>query len=119
MKRFALGLLLLPLSSGCAATAGAAAAGAVFGAGAAAFDCPSYVTVTIRDPLTGDELCGEPVMATKDGSGHEIRSCSYAPLSDGTWVLRAERSDLSVPESRVDITPSSRCERPVYSIELA
>src|SRR5512142_2541087 len=111
--------LLLPLLGGCAAAAGMAAVGAVGSAGAYALDCPSYVMVTVRDPLTGGERCGERVVAVNGERRRELTSCSYAPLPEGSWVLHASRTDLRVPESRIEIEPEAHCEHAVYSVELA
>jgi hypothetical protein len=110
-------LLLLPLSLlGCnAGLVGVSVLG--LGAGAVAVrQCPGYVAVTLRDELTGAELCGEPVRARAGDRERRLRTCAPGALPAGSWELRAERG--GAPAS-VEVAEAPRCERWMYAVELS
>lgn len=89
---------------------------ATMGAGAViSHDCPGYLTVRLRDELTGAELCGEPVLARGRGRERRLFTCATMALPHGTWELRAERGGAT---SSVEIERPTRCERWVYDVEL-
>lgn len=116
MRRL-LALLLLPLGLGGCNAALVGGTVVVMGAGAAiAFDCPGYVNVRLRDELTGDELCGEGVIARSGDRQRRLVTCATLGLSAGTWELRAERG--GAPTS-VEVDPPDDCQRWVYAVELS
>ncbi|MBK8998245.1 MAG: hypothetical protein IPM35_21185 [Myxococcales bacterium] len=89
---------------------------AITGAGAViSYDCPGYLTVRLRDELTGAELCGEPVLARDRDRERRLFTCATMALPHGTWELRAERGGAS---TSVEIERPARCERWVYDVEL-
>lgn len=88
----------------------------VLGAGAAiSYECPGYVALTLRDELTGGELCGETVLARSGDKERRLTSCATMSLPDGRWELRAERGGAP---TTVDIERPKGCERWVYDVEL-
>ncbi|MBI3205276.1 MAG: hypothetical protein HYZ29_27295 [Myxococcales bacterium] len=110
----ALGLLAL---SGCNVVAVGGAVGVLSAGAAVAYDCPSYVSVSLRDDLTGQELCGEEVVARDRQGGRErsLTTCATQRLPEGRWELRAERGGEA---SVLELAPVRGCERFVHSVEL-
>jgi len=115
MGKPVLTLLLILALSGC--NAGLVGVTVVsLGAGAAvAHDCPGYVAVTLRDELTGAELCAEPVRARSGERERRLMTCAPMALPAGRWELRAERGGVPVS---VEVAEAEHCERWVYAVEL-
>lgn len=88
----------------------------VLGAGAVlAHECPGYVSVELRDELTGGLLCGEPVVARSGERQRRLVSCGTTGLPEGRWEIRAERGGAP---TTVDVERPKGCERWVYDVEL-
>lgn len=115
MPRCAPLLFLLPTLTGCAATFVGATSVGVGAAGVVAYDCPAWVEVTLRDGLTGGELCGEPLEARSADDQRRAMSCAPFPLGTGTWEIHAARGGSA---ATLVVEPSRRCEHVAYSIEL-
>ncbi len=106
---------LVPMLAGCAATFVGATSVGVGAAGVVAYQCPGWVEVTLRDELTGGELCGEPLEARAADEERRAHTCAPFPLGAGSWQIRALRGGSA---ATLVIEPSPRCEHNAYSIEL-
>ncbi len=111
-----LGSLTL-LSSACAPAFGAGALVAVVAVGALTSHCYDYIDVTVLDDQ-GRKTCAATVTASNGGDEFELKSCYYAPLTDGTWKLRARQPGLPESESTVIVDHANDCTRHVQSLEL-
>jgi hypothetical protein len=119
-KRFASGLalaLLVPALSTCAPAAGGAVLVAVVGIGALTSHCYDYIDVTVYD-AQGRRTCAATVTASNRGDQFELKSCYYAPLTDGHWTIRATLPGLPDAVSSADVEHTDDCTRHVLSMEL-
>lgn len=112
----ALSLLAL-LASACAPVFGGGALVVVVGLGALTSHCYDYLDVTVLDDQ-GRKTCAPVVTASNRGDEFELKSCYYAPLSDGIWKIRARLPGFPDATSIVVVDHSNDCTRHVQSMEL-
>jgi len=112
----ALGLFVFGASA-CAPAFGVGALALVVGVGALTSHCYDYLDVTVLDP-EGRKTCDATVTAKNSGDEFELKSCYYAPLTDGTWTIRAHRDGIADALSTVVVNHSDDCTRHVQSMEL-
>ncbi len=119
-RRFAGALalaLLVPSLTACAPAVGGGVLVAVVAIGALTSHCYDYIDVSVYDPL-GRRTCAATVTATNGGDQFELKSCYYAPLTDGHWSIRASLPGLPDAVSTVDVEHENDCTRHVQSLEL-
>jgi hypothetical protein len=119
-KRFASGLalaLLVPALSACAPAVGGGVLVAVVGIGALTSHCYDYIDVTVYD-AQGRRTCAATVTASSKSDQFELKSCYYAPLTDGHWTIRAALPGLPDAISSADVEHTDDCTRHVLSMEL-
>ena len=109
--------LLVTLASACAPVFGGGALVVVIGLGALTSHCYDYLDVTVLDDQ-GRKTCAATVTASNRGDELELKSCYYAPLSDGTWKIRARLPGLPDADSIVIVDHANDCTRHVQSMEL-
>ncbi|MFO0569947.1 MAG: hypothetical protein U0263_30150 [Polyangiaceae bacterium] len=102
--------------NGCSAVFVGSTTAAVGGAAVLGFECPGYVKTSLRDELTGAELCAEPVRARSGDRERRLMTCRPAPLGEGTWELQAVRGGAPM---QVTVERPEHCERYVYAVELS
>jgi len=112
----ALGLLVFGASA-CAPAYGGAALAVALVAGVLSSHCYDYLDVTVLDP-EGRKTCDATVTANLHGDRFELKSCYYAPLTDGTWTISAHRDGLRDAVSTVIVDHANDCTRHVQSMEL-
>jgi hypothetical protein len=116
--RVALALAFSTLALGaCAPAVGSGVLVAVVAIGALTSHCYDYIDVTVYD-AQGRRTCGAIVTATNGGDEFELKSCYYAPLTDGHWTIRARLPGLPDAVSVVDVEHANDCTRHVQSMEL-
>ena len=121
-RRSGLGLVLaLPVLSlvgaACAPVVGGGVLVAVVTVGALTSHCYDYADVTVYDP-EGHRTCAATVTATSRRDEFELKSCYYAPLTDGHWTIRAKLPGLPDAVSAVDVEHANDCTRHVQSMQL-
>jgi hypothetical protein len=111
--------LLLPLlgAGGCAPAVGGGVLVTVVAIGALTSHCYDYVDVTVLDSQ-GRKTCAASVTASNDGDEFELKSCYYAPLTDGHWTLRAKLAGFPDTVSQLEVEHTNDCTRHVQSMEL-
>ncbi len=109
--------LLIPSLTACAPAVGGGVLVAVVAIGALTSHCYDYIDVSVYDPL-GRRTCTATVTATNGGDQFELKSCYYAPLTDGHWSIRASLPGLPDAVSTVDVEHENDCTRHVQSMEL-
>jgi len=109
--------LLVPSLTACAPVVGGGVLVAVVAIGALTSHCYDYIDVSVYDPL-GRRTCAATVTATSGGDQFELKSCYYAPLTDGHWSIRASLPGLPDAVSTVDVEHENDCTRHVQSMEL-
>ncbi len=112
----ALGLLACGASA-CAPVVGGAALAVVVGVGALTSHCYDYLDVTVLDDQ-GRKTCAATVTAKNRGDEFELKSCYYAPLTDGHWTIRASQPGMPDAISTVEVEHANDCTRHVQSMEL-
>ena len=112
-----LSAFLLTALSGCTALVGGGALLAVVTVGALTSHCYDYLDVSVFDEQ-GRKTCAATVTATNGGDRFELKSCYYAPLTDGTWTLRASLPGYPDALSTVQVEHANDCTRHVQSVEL-
>lgn len=90
----------------------------VGGAAVLGFECPTYVTVTVRDGSTGRELCNAPVVFQKGTTSRELAACGSIGLDPGTWRIRPALPGYVGESSSIEIAAPEDCEHIQYSVEL-
>jgi hypothetical protein len=118
VERILLGLSLLGLMSGCSGILVGASVVTVGGAAVLGFECPTYVTVTVRDGSTGRELCNAPVVFEKGTSSRELAACGSIGLDPGNWRVRPALPGYVGESSSLVLEAPKDCEHVQYSIEL-
>ncbi len=108
---------LLPALGACAPVVGGGVLLAVVAIGAATTHCYDYADVTVYDP-TGHRTCAATVTAKSGGDEFELKSCYYAPLTDGVWTIRASLPGLPEAKTTVQVDHANDCTRHVQSMEL-
>ena len=114
MPRLWLALASVALG-GCNAIAIGGTVGVLSAGAALGYECPGYVTVSLRDGASGRELCNEKVVAKSGDRERVLTTCAPQGLPEGRWELRAARGGEG---SVVQIEPTPHCERFVYAVEL-
>lgn len=117
---FERGLVLAPVIlalGACAPALGGGALAAMVAIGALTSQCYDYVDVSVYDGQ-GRKTCAATVSATNGGDHFELKSCYYAPLSDGHWTLRAALPGYADTVSTVQVEHEKDCTRHVQSLEL-
>jgi hypothetical protein len=109
--------LLLPALSACAPAAGGGVLVAVVAIGALTTHCYDYFDVTVFDAL-GRRTCAATVTASNGSDEFELKSCYYAPLTDGHWTIRAKLQGSADAVSTADVEHANDCTRHVQSMEL-
>lgn len=109
--------LLVPSLTACAPAVGGGVLVAVVAIGALTSHCYDYIDVSVYDPV-GRRTCAATVTATNGGDQFELKSCYYAPLTDGHWSIRASLPGLPDAVSTVDVEHQNDCTRHVQSMEL-
>jgi hypothetical protein len=109
--------LLLPVLGSCAPAVGGGVLVTVVAIGALTSHCYDYVDVTVLDPQ-GRKTCAATVTASNDGDEFELKSCYYAPLTDGHWLLRAKLAGFPDTVSQLEVDHANDCTRHVQSMEL-
>jgi hypothetical protein len=109
--------LTLPLLSACAPVVGGGVLVVVVAIGALTTHCYDYIDVSVFDPQ-GRKTCAATVTATNGGDSFELKSCYYAPLTDGHWTLRASLPGFPDAVSTADVEHDNDCTRHVQSMEL-
>ncbi|HTA92739.1 MAG TPA: hypothetical protein VK745_24340 [Polyangiaceae bacterium] len=109
--------MLVPSLTACAPVVGGGVLVAVVAIGALTSHCYDYIDVSVYDPL-GRRTCAATVTATSGGDQFELKSCYYAPLTDGHWSIRASLPGLPDAVSTVDVEHENDCTRHVQSMEL-
>jgi hypothetical protein len=112
----ALAGLLLTLNA-CTAAVGGGVVALVVAIGAATSHCYDYLDVRVVDGQ-GRKTCDARVVAANGGDQFELKSCYYAPLTDGHWTLRASLPGYPDAVSSVDVLHEHGCTRYVQSLEL-
>lgn len=104
-------------TSGCSALLVGSTTAGLGGAAALSFECPGYVVVTLRDELTGAELCGEPIHARDRTQDRErtLVACAPSTLPPGNWELTAARGG---EPGQLVVEQPDHCQRWVYALEL-
>jgi hypothetical protein len=85
--------------------------------GALTSHCYDYFDVTVLD-ADGRKTCAATVTATNGREHFELKSCYYAPLTDGTWTFRAALSGYPDAVSTARVEHPNDCTRHVQSVEL-
>jgi hypothetical protein len=109
--------LLLPTLSACAPVVGGGVLVAVVAIGALTTHCYDYLDVTVFD-AQGRRTCAATVTATNGSDEFELKSCYYAPLTDGHWTIRARLAGFADAVSTADVDHANDCTRHVQSMEL-
>jgi hypothetical protein len=120
MGGVALALALPALSlvaTACAPVVGGGVLAAVVAIGALTSHCYDYADVTVYDP-GGHRTCDATVSATSGRDDFELKSCYYAPLTDGHWIIRAKLPGFPDAVSAVDVEHANDCTRHVQSMQL-
>ena len=118
-RRFwgALALALLAALAACAPVVGGGALVAVVAIGALTSHCYDYIDVTVLD-AQGQKTCAATVTASNGSDEFELKSCYYAPLTDGHWTIRAWLPGFPDAVSAADVEHANDCTRHVQSMEL-
>jgi len=109
-------LLLLGVNA-CSAVMGGGAAVALITIGALTSHCYDYLDVSVFDDQ-GRKTCAARVTAESGSDQFELKSCYYAPLTDGRWTLRASLPGFPDATSTVQVEHTNDCTRHVQSVEL-
>src|SRR5450432_4158976 len=109
--------LMLPALSACAPVVGGGVLVVVVAIGALTSHCYDYIDVSVFDPQ-GRKTCAAAVTATNGGDEFELKSCYYAPLTDGHWTIRARLPGFPDAVSVADVEHANDCIRHVQSMEL-
>jgi len=109
--------LFLPLLSACAPAVGGGVLVAVVAIGALTSHCYDYLDVTVLD-AQGRKTCAATVTASNGSEEFELKSCYYAPLTDGRWIIRAHAPGLVDAVSSAQVEHADDCTRHVQSMEL-
>jgi hypothetical protein len=107
------------LVCGCSATLVAATVTTVGAAGVLGYSCDGYVVVTVRDPRSGRERCNETLIAERRDETRELTTCMWTRLPPGSWKIHPPRSATDAEPVTLVIEPIEKCEKTVYTIELA
>ncbi|HEX3774751.1 MAG TPA: hypothetical protein VHV51_09825, partial [Polyangiaceae bacterium] len=110
-------LCIVPVLSACAPVYGGAALVAVVGIGVLSSHCYDYLDVSVFDEH-GLKTCAATVTARNGGDEFELKSCYYAPLTDGHWTIRAVLPGYPAAAATVDVDHASDCTRYTQSMEL-
>lgn len=103
--------------AGCTAALGAGVVASLVAVGAVASRCYDYFDVTVLD-AAGRKTCAATVTATNGTDSVELRSCYYAPLTDGRWTLRAALPGYPDALTRAVVEHEHDCARHVQTVEL-
>lgn len=109
--------LLVPALTACAPVVGGGVLVAVVAIGALTSHCYDYIDVTVLD-AQGKKTCAATVTASNGSDEFELKSCYYAPLSDGHWTIRARLPGAPDAVSAADVEHANDCTRHVQSMEL-
>jgi len=109
--------LFLPLLSACAPAVGGGVLVAVVAIGALTSHCYDYLDVTVLD-AQGRKTCTATVTASNGSDEFELKSCYYAPLTDGHWIIRAHAPGFVDAAGNAQVEHADDCTRHVQSMEL-
>jgi hypothetical protein len=109
--------LCLPLLSACAPAVGGGVLVTVVAIGALTSHCYDYLDVTVLD-AQGRKTCDATVTASNGSDEFELKSCYYAPLTDGRWTIRAHAPGFVDAVGNAQVEHADDCTRHVQSMEL-
>jgi hypothetical protein len=109
--------LFLPLLSACAPAVGGGVLAVVVAIGALTSHCYDYLDVTVLD-AQGRKTCAATVTASNGSDEFELKSCYYAPLTDGRWTIRAHAPGFVDAIGNAQVEHADDCTRHVQSMEL-
>jgi hypothetical protein len=118
MKRLIAVGAVLTLATGCAAGVGAGVGAALIAAGVLTHECYEYVTITVIDGATGAKTCAAKVTVSEGGDDDVLGSCYYAPLTAGSWKVRAELAGRQPAVVTMNVEERDSCEPAVGSLVL-
>jgi hypothetical protein len=107
----------VPLLTACAPAYGGAVLIAVVGIGALTSHCYDYLDVSVFDEH-GRKTCAATVTAQNRSDEFELKSCYYAPLTDGHWTIRAVLPGYPETTATIDVDHARDCTRHTQSMEL-
>jgi hypothetical protein len=117
MKRLMVGVAL-GLTTGCAAAAGAGAGAVLMTAGILSYQCYDHVDITVIDGLTGDKTCNADVRLIEGADEETLGSCYYAPLTAGTYTLRAALPGRVAGVTTLTVSERDGCDPVVRTVVL-